>query len=77
MLYVHVIPNAKKPGVSEDATDDKGIRHLKVKVATPPEDGKANQSVIEAVANYLGVKRNSLSIESGQTSRLKRLRFQA
>ncbi len=47
---------------------------LKVKVSAPPEKGKANQSLLKFLAQTLDVKKNSLSIISGQTSPSKRVR---
>ena len=44
---------------------------LKVKVSAPPEKGKANQCLIKFLAKQLGVKKNAVSIISGQTSTLK------
>jgi uncharacterized protein (TIGR00251 family) len=44
---------------------------LKVKLAAPPEKGKANQSIIEFLADTLGIKKSSVKITSGQTSPVK------
>jgi uncharacterized protein len=44
---------------------------LKVQVAAPPEDGKANAAMIAAVAAWLGMPKSELVLESGQKSRLK------
>ncbi|WP_456455789.1 DUF167 domain-containing protein [Thermovibrio sp.] len=46
---------------------------LKVKVTVPPEGGKANKAVVELLAKTLKVPKSSISIVSGQSSRLKRL----
>jgi len=46
---------------------------LKIKVAAPPQKGKANQCLVEFLARQLGVKKNAVRIVSGQTSRIKRL----
>jgi uncharacterized protein (TIGR00251 family) len=46
---------------------------LKVKVSAPPEKGKANQCLIKYLAGKLGVKKNSVSIVSGQTSVVKHI----
>jgi uncharacterized protein (TIGR00251 family) len=47
---------------------------LKIKVSAPPEKGKANQCLLKLLAQRLDVKKNSLSIISGQTSPSKRVR---
>jgi uncharacterized protein (TIGR00251 family) len=46
---------------------------VKIKVAAPPEKGKANQGLIEFLAEQLGVKKNAVSIISGQTSPIKQV----
>ncbi|NIO10558.1 MAG: YggU family protein [Anaerolineales bacterium] len=48
---------------------------LKVKVTAPPKEGKANQKLIEVLAERLGVKRSNIEIIRGQTSRNKVLRI--
>jgi uncharacterized protein (TIGR00251 family) len=46
---------------------------LKVKLAAAPEKGKANQSLIEFLADTLGVRKNAIKIISGQTSPVKKI----
>jgi uncharacterized protein (TIGR00251 family) len=46
---------------------------LKIKVSTQPEKGKANQNLIEFLAKQLGVKKNAISILSGQTNPIKQV----
>ncbi len=48
---------------------------LKVKLAAAPEKGKANQSLIEFLADKLGVKKNDVKIISGHTSPVKTVRI--
>lgn len=52
--------------------DDHGGKPvLKAYVTTPPEDGKANAALLALVADWLGVSKSSVSLASGQKSRLK------
>jgi uncharacterized protein (TIGR00251 family) len=44
---------------------------IKVKVAAPPEGGKANERLREIIAKALGVSKSSVKIVRGETSRLK------
>ena len=44
---------------------------LKVKIAAPPERGKANQALIALLAAHYGVPRTSVTIVSGHTASLK------
>jgi len=46
---------------------------LKVKVSAAPEKGKANQCLLKYLAGQLGVKKNTVSIISGQTSPIKHI----
>lgn len=44
---------------------------IKIDVAAPPEDGKANAELIRFLAEYFDVPRSSVEILSGQTGRRK------
>jgi uncharacterized protein (TIGR00251 family) len=44
---------------------------LKIKLAAAPEKGKANQSLVEFLADTLDVKKNTIKITSGLTSPIK------
>ena len=48
---------------------------LKVKVAAPPEKGKANECLLKFLAKELGLKKNAVSILSGKTSPVKQIRI--
>ena len=65
-LPIRVTPRARKPGV-EKAADGT----LLVKVREPAADGRANQAVVEALAEYFHVPKRSVAIIHGQTSRRK------
>jgi uncharacterized protein (TIGR00251 family) len=49
---------------------------LKVKIAAVPEKGKANQCLVELLAERLGIKKNAVNIISGQTSSVKQIQIQ-
>lgn len=65
-ISVRVQPKARRAGV---AVSEAGV--ITVKISAPPERGKANAAVIEAVANALGVAPSVLKIVRGSTSRDK------
>jgi len=44
---------------------------LKIKISAPPEKGRANKCLLELLAKLLGIKKNDVSIISGQTSQIK------
>ena len=69
ILRLHVQPGAGRSAVSGRYGDA-----LKVKVAAPPEGGRANQAVVELVATVLGVKPGQVELTSGESSRTKRIK---
>jgi uncharacterized protein (TIGR00251 family) len=48
---------------------------LRVRVASPPVDGSANQDMIKLLSRGLGVRKDRIEILSGQRSRLKTIRI--
>ncbi len=65
-IFVKVKPKAHAiKTVSLDAT------HYEVSVTCPPEDGKANEAVIEELAGYFDVAKSNVRLVSGATSRMK------
>lgn len=69
-LAVRVHPGARKNDVA-------GIHAgaVKISLITPPVDGRANEALIEFLADLLRVPRARVAIVSGATSRLKVLRI--
>jgi len=47
---------------------------VKIRVAAPPEKGKANQCLVEYLASLLGVKKSQIDILAGQTNPVKQVR---
>ena len=67
-ISIKVITHAKKNEVVGDEIDLLGARILRVKINQPPEDGKANKALIELLANYFQIKKNSIIIIAGEKS---------
>ncbi|WP_269542508.1 DUF167 domain-containing protein [Cerasicoccus fimbriatus] len=44
---------------------------LKVRIAAPPVDGKANAELLKFLAKYLGVAKRDVALVSGEGSRRK------
>jgi uncharacterized protein len=65
-IELKVIAKAKKENVEKISEYS-----YKIKVSSPPEKGKANDKVIELLSDALGVKKNSIKIISGKTSKRK------
>lgn len=49
---------------------------LKIKVCAPAEHGRANQALIELLADRLGLHRSTIQIVRGHTSQLKYIQVQ-
>ena len=65
-LSLHAQPGAKKSecaGLHGEA--------LKIRLAAPPVDGKANEALLRFLAQRLAIPRQQISLKSGQTSRQK------
>ena len=67
-LRLHIQPGAKK-------TEVVGLHGeaLKLRLAAPPVDGKANACLLAFLADRLGVAKNAVSLLSGDSSRAKRV----
>lgn len=65
-LAVSVMPNAKRTTI--DGTHDGALR---VRLAAPPIDGRANEALVAWLADELGVPKRDLVIVLGMSSRRK------
>jgi uncharacterized protein (TIGR00251 family) len=65
-LKLRVSPGARRPGFAGRHGDA-----WKVRVAEPPEDGRANEAVLRLLAETLDVPRASVALVSGHSSRDK------
>lgn len=68
ILDLHV-----QPGASRTQFAGKHGDRLKVRLAAPAHDGKANQALIAFLAEYYGVPRRNVRITAGLKSRQKRV----
>ena len=70
IFSVKVVPRSSRTAIA-------GILNgmLKVKLAAAPEKGKANESLVEFLADTLGVKKNTVKITSGLTSPVKTIQI--
>ena len=67
-LTLHIQPGARKTEIAGQHGDA-----LKIRLAAPPVDGKANEALIKFFADALGLPKSAVTIKSGQTSRRKAL----
>lgn len=66
LLLVRVVPGARKSGI----VGEEGGR-LKVRVAAPPVEDKANRRLLEYLGRRLGLKKRQLVLTRGRRSRNK------
>lgn len=71
VLTLHIQPNARR-------TEFVGLHGeaMKLRLAAPPVDGKANAALCAFLADFCGVPRAAVSLVSGETSRAKRVRIE-
>jgi uncharacterized protein (TIGR00251 family) len=60
LLRVKAVPGARRSEVAGPLGD-----RLKVRVAAPPEDGKANAALLRLLAGVLGVEERAIELEQG------------
>jgi uncharacterized protein (TIGR00251 family) len=65
-LELRVVPGAARPGVS-----GRYGAGWKIRVAAPPERGRANEAVVALLAETLALDRRDVAIVSGRSARDK------
>lgn len=70
-LHVLAVPNARTSEVAGWELDPRAGRVLRVKVAAPPTEGKANAALREVIARHFGIPRSQVALSKGGTSRIK------
>lgn len=70
VLHVHVQPGARRAGLAGRHGDA-----VKLRVAAPAVDGRANEAVVAAVAELFGLRPAQVTLVVGHTARAKRLRL--
>lgn len=70
-IRIKAVPGAKREQIAGVLGD-----RLKVKVAQPPEGGKANAAICALLARTLGVKASAVSVVSGAASAEKVVRVE-
>lgn len=65
-IFVKAKPNANKESVEKiDET------HFKVAVKEPPRDGRANEAIIKALAEYFDIALSNIRLISGFSAKQK------
>jgi len=71
-LNLRVQPRASRNEIAGPVGD-----YLKIRLTTPPVDGKANKHLLEFLAKTCGVSKNQVELLSGAGARNKRVRITA
>ncbi|MES2818860.1 MAG: DUF167 domain-containing protein [Pseudomonadota bacterium] len=64
-----------QPKASNDAFAGLQGERLKIRLTSPPVDGKANAHLLAFLAKSFGVAKSQIDLESGALNRLKRVRI--
>lgn len=67
LFLVRAQPGARKQGFLGMVGSE-----AKLAVSAPPEDGKANEALVELVASLFGLRKSSITLVQGKSSRQKR-----
>ena len=70
-VRVLAVPNAKRSEIVGWEEDSRAGRVLRVKIAAPPVEGKANAALREFLAKQFGLSKSEVLLEKGDTSRIK------
>jgi len=71
IINVKVITGARKTEVLGIENNLFGNEILKVKISTPPVEGRANKELIRILSEYYKVSKNKVLIMKGEKSREK------
>lgn len=66
VITVHVQPGAKRTEIVGEHGDA-----LKIRLAAPPVDGKANEALLSYLADRLAVGRRAVALRAGMAARRK------
>jgi len=70
-LRVRATPNARQNEIIGWEDDPQAGRVLRVRIAAPPVDGKANAAIRDFLAKSLGLSKSAVVLEKGNSSRFK------
>jgi len=80
ILWIKVQPAAKKTEIMgvetvEHPASGQPIQMVKIRLAAPPVEGKANQALCAFLAKLCDVPIRHVSLLSGETSKMKRIQI--
>lgn len=68
VIACKVVPSASKTEIAEI-----GVNEVRVRIAAPPVDGKANKELIRFFSKLLSVSKSSVQILKGETGKNKKV----
>lgn len=74
LLAIRLTPRASRDGI-DGVKDGRSGPVVQARVRAVPEDGRANNALVELVAAEIGVPKSTVAVASGHTARLKSLRI--
>lgn len=74
-VAVRATPKGGRDAIEGVMTDASGAHWLAVRVSVTPDGGKANDAVCKLLAFHFGVRGRDVTLASGATGRLKRIRI--
>lgn len=77
LLAIRLTPNASREEFKGIFEDSQGRLYLRATVRTVPEDGLANKALLKLISKQWGISKDSLTLQSGATYRLKIFRIKA
>ena len=75
-ITVKLSPKASRNAIRGWADGPDGLRWLKCSVTAVPERGKANEALIELLAEYAGMPKGAFTLIRGDTDRIKIIEIQ-
>ncbi len=75
LIHIKLTPKASSNRIGEMRKDAHGNDVLSVYVTAPPDKNKANEALIELLADHYGIAPSRLTLVRGHTARTKTIRL--
>lgn len=75
LMRTNIVRIYVRPNSSETKIEGLYNKNIKIKLASPPEKGKANKELIELLSRTIGISKSKIKITSGITSNYKTIRI--
>ena len=75
LMRTNIVRIYVRPNSSETKIEGLYNKNIKIKLASPPEKGKANKELIDLISRTTGISKSRIKIISGITSNYKTIRI--